>query len=134
MLKEWYNKTSQKLELILITPKDPESATPYNWKKKSFHRSWYLKWPAWAHGFNPKISIKKCAPGPEILAKMSKIMQVWFGSLIFSTFWLISQDSMYIFQTRFLGWNRELKLVVLSTVNPINKANFFSVIKGVANV
>ena len=31
-------------------------------------------------------SFAKYAPGPEILAKMSQNMQVWFGDLDFGTF------------------------------------------------
>ena len=50
----------------------------------------------------PTVSTQKYAPGPEILAKTSKIMQVWFGDLIFGTFCLISRDPGHIFQNRFL--------------------------------
>ena len=45
-----------------------------------------LSWGCDNYGFNAKISFEKYAPGPEILAKTSKIMQVWFGDLIFGTF------------------------------------------------
>ena len=57
-------------------------------------------------------------------------MQVWFGDLIFGMFCLISQDPVHIFQNRFLCWNRELKPVDLSTINPKNKTNFFLSYKG----
>ena len=48
----------------------------------------------------------------------------------FGTFWQIFQDPVHIFQNRFLRWNRELKPVVLSTMNPINGTNFFLSYKG----
>ena len=82
---------------------------PVELKKKLFwlEGAWYSNWPAWAHGFNTKIGFAKYAPGPNILAKTSKIMQAWFG------------DPVNIFQNWFLCWNRELKPVVLSTMNPI---------------
>ena len=63
--------------------------------------SGYSKRLAWAHGFNAKICIKKYATGPEILAKMSKNIQVWFGNLIFGIFCLISWDPGHIFKTDF---------------------------------
>ena len=101
--------------------------TPLKGKKKLFRllASWYSKWPAWAHRFNSKIGFEKYIPSPEILAKMSQNMKVWFGDLNLVTFWSISQDSMQIFQTRFLHWNCELKPVILSTMNPLNGTNFF---------
>ena len=46
-------------------------------------------WP----GAKPRVSTQIYAPGPEILAKTSKIMQVWFGNLIFGTFCLMSGRS-----------------------------------------
>ena len=52
--------------------------------------------------FNAKIGFEKYAPGPEILAKTSKIMQVLFSDLIFGTFCLISRDPVHIFQNRSL--------------------------------
>ena len=39
----------------------------------------------------------------------------------FETFWQISRDLVHIFSNRFLSSNRELKPVVLSTMNPINE-------------
>ena len=67
---------------------------------------------------------------PRYWLKTSKIMQVWSGDLIFGTFCLISQDPVHIFQNRFLRWNRELKPVDLSTINPKNKTIFFLSYKG----
>ena len=61
---------------------------------------------------------------------MSKIFQIWFGDQNLDIFWLISRDSVRIFQNRFLRWNRELKPVVLSTMNPINGTNKFLSYKG----
>ena len=55
-----------------------------------------------AHGFSAKMGFEKYAPGPEILAKASKIMQVWFGDLNFGKFWFISREMVHIFQNRFL--------------------------------
>ena len=60
----------------------------------------------WNLGFNPKIGFEKYAPGPEILAKTSKIMQVWFGDLIFGTFCF--------------------RPVVLSTMNPTIRRILYS--------
>ena len=37
--------------------------------------------------FNVTIGFEKYATGPEILAKTSQNMQVWFGDLNFGTFW-----------------------------------------------
>ena len=37
-------------------------------------------------GFNAKINFEKHELSPEILAKMSQNMQVWFGALDFGTF------------------------------------------------
>ena len=68
------------------------------------------------------------------MAKTSQNMQVMFGDLNFGTFWLISRDPGQIFQNRFLCWNRELKPVVLSTINLINGTIFFWVIKGAGNI
>ena len=48
----------------------------------------------------------------------------------FGTIWPIFQDPVHIFQNRFLRWNRELKPVVLSTMNPINGTKFFLSYKG----
>ena len=45
---------------------------------------------------------EKYARGLEILTKMSKNMQVWFGDLNFGTFLLISLDSGHAFQYRFV--------------------------------
>ena len=45
-----------------------------------------------------KIGFEKYALSPEILAKTSQNMQVWFGDLNFGTFWLISPDPVHIFQ------------------------------------
>ena len=87
--------------------------------------SWYSKRPAWAHGFNAKIGFEKYAPGPEILTKTSQNMKVWFGYLNFGTNCLISLDPVHIFQNRFLRWNRELKPIVLSTINPMIRRIFF---------
>ena len=87
-------------------------------------------WPAWTHGFNAKIGFKKYAPSPEISAKMSKILQIWFGDLNLDTFNLISQDSVHIFQNRFLHWNRGFEPVVLSTMNPRNLTKIFLSYKG----
>ena len=72
--------------------------------------------------------------GPELLAKMLQNMQVWFGDLDFGTFCLVSWDLVHTFQNRFLHWNRELKLVILSTMNLINGTFFFLVIKGSVNI
>ena len=47
------------------------------------------------------------------------------------TRWSISQDSVHIFQNRFLRWNRGLKPVVLSTMNPIIRRIFFRTYNGV---
>ena len=63
--------------------------------------------------------------GPEILAKTSKNMQVWFGKPDFGTFSLISRDPVRIFQNRFFCCNLELKPVVLSTMYLINRMIFF---------
>ena len=82
------------------------------------------------NGFNGKIGFKKYGTGPEILAKTSKIMQVWFGDLIFGTFCLISWDPVHIFKNRFLRWNPGFKPVVLSTINPIIRRIFFRTYKG----
>ena len=57
-------------------------------------------------------------------------MEVWFGDLNFDTIMLISRDPLQIFQNQFLRWNRELKPVILSTMNPINGTNFFLSYKG----
>ena len=92
--------------------------------------SWYSKRPAWAHGLKSKNGFKKCATGPEIFAKTSQNMPVWFGDLNFGTFWWISRDSLHIFQNRFLRWNRNLMPVILSTMNPLNRTKLFSRYKG----
>ena len=42
------------------------------------------------------------APGTELLAKMSKNMQVWFGNLIFGMFCLISRDPLHIFKKLYI--------------------------------
>ena len=47
------------------------------------------------------VSMQKYATGPEILAKMSQNVHVWFGDLDFGTFWLIFQDLMHIFKINF---------------------------------
>ena len=65
---------------------------------------------------------------------MSKNMKVWFGDLNFDTFLLISQGLLQIFKNRFLRWNRELKPVVLSTMNPINGSKIFLSYKGVCRI
>ena len=57
-------------------------------------------------------------------------MKVWFGILNFDTLLLVSRDSMNIFQNRFLYWHRDLKPVVLSTMNPINGTKIFLSYKG----
>ena len=49
----------------------------------------------------------------------------------FETFWPISQDSVHIFQNRFLRWNRGLKPVILSTMKPIIGGIIFLTYKGV---
>ena len=77
-----------------------------------------------------RVSIQKLVWSPEILAKRSQNMQVWFGNPDFGTFWLISQDPLHIFQNRFLHWNRELKPVVLSTMKPINETKIVCLIWG----
>ena len=46
------------------------------------------------------------------------------------TFWPIFQYLGRIFQNQFLRLNRDSKPVVLNTMNPIIKTNFFSLIKG----
>ena len=68
--------------------------------------------------------------GPEILAKTSQNMKVWFGHRNLGAFWPISQDLMHIFQNRFLPQNRDLKPVVLSNINLINGTKFFLSYKG----
>ena len=57
-------------------------------------------------GLNPKIGIKIYAPGPEILAKMSKNMQVRFRNLIFGTFCLISRELVHILFWQHLSWQK----------------------------
>ena len=64
--------------------------------------SWYSNQPAQTCGFNANIGFEKSAMDPEILAKTSQNMQVWFGDNNFGTFWLISQDQVHIFQNQFL--------------------------------
>ena len=94
------------------------------WGKKkfvSFIGFMVLKRPAWAHGFNAKISFEKYALGPEILTKMCPNSGGQTKPSYFETFLSISRDSVRIFQNRFLHWNRELKPVVLSTMKPINE-------------
>ena len=59
--------------------------------------SWYSKQPAGANGFNANIGFEICAPGPEILTKMSQNMKVWFGDLNFGTNCLISLDLLHDF-------------------------------------
>ena len=67
----------------------------------------------------PKILPKKCTKS-AFQTKPAK----------FDTFWPISQDSVHIFQNRFLRWNREFEPVDLNTMNPIIWTIFFSLIKG----
>ena len=104
----------------------------YNSKKISFRLwgSWYSKRPAWAHGFNTKIGFEKYAPGPEILNNLCRNSGSQTKPSYFGTFWSISLDPVHIFQNRFLRWNRELKPVVLSTMNPINRTKKIWVIEG----
>ena len=77
---------------------------PLKGKKKLFRLwgSWYSNRPAQANGYNAKIGFEKYAPSPEISAKMCQILLVWFGRPILDTFLIISWDSLYIFQNRFL--------------------------------
>ena len=104
----------------------------YNSKKNSFrfYGLWYSKWPAWAHDFNAKIGFEKYAPGPKIFIKMCQHLGRQTKPAYFEMFWPISQDPLHIFQNRFLRWTRELKPVILSTINLINGTNFFSSYKG----
>ena len=64
------------------------------------------------------------------MAKICQNLLVWFGRPIFNTFLVVSLDPVHIFQNRFLRWNRVLKPVDLSTMNPINKTIFFKSYKG----
>ena len=52
------------------------------------------------HGFNAKIGFEKYAPCPEISAKMSKILRIWFGDLNLDTF---RQKRMTSFM--YTGWD-----------------------------
>ena len=47
-------------------------------------------------------------------------LMVWFGKSYFDKFWLLYQDPIHICQSQFSHWNRELTLVILITMNPIN--------------
>ena len=87
--------------------------------------SWYSKWPAWDHGFNAKIGFEKYAMSPKIFTKMCQNSGRQTKPGYFETFWQISQDLVHIFSNRFLSSNRELKPVVLSTMNPINEKKKF---------
>ena len=106
--------------------------TLYKWKKKSFGLwgSWYSNRPAQTHGFNAKIVFEKYAPSPKILPKKCPKSAFQTKPAKFDTFWPISQDSVHIFQNRFLRWNREFEPVDLNTINPIIRTIFFSLIKG----
>ena len=105
---------------------------PYKGEKKLFRLqgSWSSKRPARTHGFNAKIGFEKYAPGPEILSKMCQKSGRQTKPANFGTFWSIFRDPVHIFQNRFLRWNRELKPVILSTMNPINGTKFFLSYKG----
>ena len=53
------------------------------------------------YGFNAKIGYKKYALSPEIFAKTSKIMLVWFDDLIYGMFSLISRTQCIYFKNNF---------------------------------
>ena len=74
---------------------------------------------------------KICTESWDISQNVSNFVGlVWKAG--FGHFLVISWDSVRIFQNRFLHWNRELKSVVLSTINPINGTNIFFDKKGLA--
>ena len=107
--------------------------TPLSVKKKLFrlYGSWYSNCPARTHGFNAKIRFKKYAPSPELFTKKCPTLAFQTKPAKFDIFLLISQDSVHIFQNRFLHcWNRWFKPVVLSTMNPINWTKIFLSYKG----
>ena len=56
----------------------------------------------------------------NISGKMFANMQVWNSNPMFDTFWLISQDSIHIFQSQFLCWNHEFQRVILCTMTHTN--------------
>ena len=101
---------------------------PFKGEKKIFRLwgSWYSNRPAWTHEFNAKIGFEKCAPSPEISAKMCPKSAFYTKPAKFDTFWPISRDSMHIFQNRFQRWNRVYELVDLNTMNPIIRTIFFT--------
>ena len=104
---------------------------PFKDEKKLFWLwgSCYSNWPAWTHDFNAKIGFEKHAERPEILAKMCKILVVWFGRLIFDTFLVISWDSVHVFQNRFLRWKCRFEYH-----EPYNLKNFgFNLFRGPEN-
>ena len=104
----------------------------YKAEKKLFQLwgAWYSNWQARTHGFNAKIGFEKYAPSPKILTKKCQKSAYQTKPQKFDTFWLLSRDSVHIFQIRFLRWNRESKPVDLNTMNPIIWTIFFSPFKG----
>ena len=77
-------------------------------------------WPLYKWKKN-RLDYRVHAPSPKILPKKCTKSAFQTKPAKFDTFWPISRDSMHSFQNRFLHWNRELKPVVLSTINPINR-------------
>ena len=72
-------------------------------KKNPIIGSWYSNQPARSHGCNAKIGFKRFATSPEILAKMCKILLVWFGRPILDNILVIRWDFVHNFQNLFLN-------------------------------
>ena len=86
----------------------------------------YSKQLAWAYNFNANIRYEKYAKGPKISPKTYQNMKVLFGNTNHSIYWLKSWGSLHVFKIWYLHCKCELKPVVLSTMNPINRGIFLS--------
>ena len=102
----------------------------YKWEKLfGLWGSWYSNRGVRTHGSNAKIGFEKYAPSPKILPKKCPKSALQTKPAKFDTFW-ISRDSVHIFQNRFLRWNRELKPVGLSIMNPLIGKLFLTLKRG----
>ena len=101
--------------------------TPFITQKKFVHfiRFRVLKTTGLSSRFQRKNQFWKICIGSWDIDQMCPNSGRQTKSIKFWVFWLISQDSMHVFQNRFLCWNRKLKPVVLSTMNPIKGTTFF---------
>ena len=72
----------------------------YKAEKKLFWLwgSWYSNRPARTHGFNAKIGFEKYVRSAKILPKKGPKLAFQTKQVKFDTFWLISRDSVHIFQ------------------------------------